>query len=201
MVYGELGRTSLNSRRGVNVIRYLLNIVQLDNTKFARKMYSLMYRTLDNNPTHMSWARNVKTPLQSTGLYEAWVNQGVGNVNVFISLVKQRVFYMFGQNWNTDINNSTRARCYTLYADFRLQSYLILINIEKVRVALSRFRVSAHRREVENGRWHKPVAVPLNERKCRTCLHCLEDEFHFLLKCPLYHELRKNKLNRIIEKY
>jgi len=41
----------------------------------------------------MSWARNVKTLLQSTGLYEAWVNQGVGEVNVFISLVKQRVFY------------------------------------------------------------------------------------------------------------
>ena len=87
-VYGELGRTSLKSRRVVNVIRYWLKIVQLDNTKFARKMYSLMYRNLDNNPTHMSWARNVKTLLQSTGLYEAWVNQGVGNVNVFISLVK-----------------------------------------------------------------------------------------------------------------
>ena len=55
-------------------------------------MFSLMYRTGDNNPTHMSLARTVKTRLQSTGLYEAWVNQGVGNVNVFISLVKQRVF-------------------------------------------------------------------------------------------------------------
>ena len=54
------------------------------------------------------------------------------------------------------------------------------------------FRVSAHRLEVETGRWHKPVAVPFNERKCRTCLNCLEDEFHFLLECPLYHELRKN---------
>ena len=72
-------------------------------------MYSLMYRNLDINPTHMSWARTVKTLLQSTGLYEAWLNQGVGKVNVFISLVKQRVFDMFVQNWNTDINNSTRA--------------------------------------------------------------------------------------------
>ena len=36
-VYGKLGRTSLKSRRVVNVIRYRLNIVQLDNTKFARK--------------------------------------------------------------------------------------------------------------------------------------------------------------------
>jgi len=41
-----------------------------------------MYRNLDNNPTHMSLASNVKTLLQSIGLYEAWVNQGVGNVNV-----------------------------------------------------------------------------------------------------------------------
>ena len=54
--------------------------------------------------------------LQSIDLYEAWVNQGVGNVNVVISLVKQRVFDMFVQNWNTDINDSTHARCYILYA-------------------------------------------------------------------------------------
>jgi len=35
------------------------------------------------------------------------------------------------------------------------------------------------------------LAVPFNGRKCRTCLNCLEDEFHFLLECPVYHELRK----------
>ena len=83
---------------------------------------------------------------------------------------------MFVQNWNTEINDSTRARCYILYADFRFQPYLNLINIETFRVALSRFRVSAHRLsahrlEVETGRWHKPVAVPFNERKCRSCLN------------------------------
>ena len=75
---------------------------------------------------------------------------------------------MFVQNWNTDINNSTRARCYTLYANFNFQPYLNLNNIENNRVALSRFTVSAHRLEVETGRWHKPVAVPFNESKCRT---------------------------------
>ena len=96
---------------------------------------------------------------------------------------------MFAHNWNTGINDpTTRARCCTLYADFRFQPYLNLINIENIRVALSRFRVSAHILEVETGRWHKPVVVRFNERKCRTCLTCLEDEFHFLLECPLYHE-------------
>jgi len=111
---------------------------------------------------------------------------------MFYQSGKHRVFDMFVQNWNTDINNSTRARCYILYADFRFQPYLNLINIEQIRVTLSRFRVSIHRLEVETGRWHKPVAVYFNERKCRTFLNCLEDEFHVLLECPLYHELRKN---------
>jgi len=114
LVSGELGRTSLKSRRAVNVIRFSIKIVQLDNTKFVKKMYSILYRNIDNNPTHMSWASNVNTRLQSNGLYEAWVNQGVGNINVFISLIKQRVFDMFVHNCNTDINGSTPARCYIL---------------------------------------------------------------------------------------
>ena len=39
---------------------------------------------------------------------------------------------MFVQNWNTDINESTRAWCYILYADLRIQPYLNLINIDKI---------------------------------------------------------------------
>jgi len=97
--------------------------------------------------------------LQSIGLYEAWLNQGVGNAN------QSGKTESFVQNWNTELNDSTSARCYILYADFRFQPYLNLINIETFRVALSRFRVSAHRLEVEIGRWHKPVAVSFNERK------------------------------------
>jgi len=44
---------------------------------------------------------------------------------------------------------------------------------------------------IGTGRWNKPTAVPLNERTYITCIYYLEDEFHFLLKCPLYYKLRK----------
>jgi len=64
----------------------------------------------------------------------------------------------FVYNWNTDINDSTRARCYILYADFRFQPYLNWINIDKTRVALSLLRVSAYRLEIETGRLHRPLA-------------------------------------------
>ena len=45
------------------------------------------------------------------------------------------------------------------------------------------------------GRWHKPNVIPRNERKCHVCSK-LEDEFHFLLECPLYSDLRKMYINR-----
>ena len=58
---------------------------------------------------------------------------------------------MFVQNWNTDINDSIHARGYVLYATFRFQPYLCMINIEKLRVSWSRLRVSAHRLDIETG--------------------------------------------------
>ena len=58
---------------------------------------------------------------------------------------------MFVQNWNAYINDSTRARCYIVYANLRFQPYLNLIQIEKNRVLLPCFRVSVHGLEVETG--------------------------------------------------
>ena len=48
---------------------------------------------------------------------------------------------------------------------------------------------------VETGRWTKPVKTPLNERICFIC-GVLEDEFHFILECPLYSDLRQNYIQR-----
>ena len=49
--------------------------------------------------------------------------------------------------------------------------------------------------EIETGRWHKPVAIPHCDRKCLAC-NLLEDEFHFMLECQLYKDLRKQYLKK-----
>ena len=66
--------------------------------------------------------------------------------------VLNRELLMFVKNRNAYINDSTRARCFILYGNFRFQPYLNLIHIETNRVLLSCFRVSAHRLEVETGK-------------------------------------------------
>ena len=46
--------------------------------------------------------------------------------------------------------------------------------------------------EIERGRYFN---IPREERKCKLChVNSVENEYHFLLVCPLYRELRKKYL-------
>ena len=102
----------------------------------------------------------------------------------FLSLFKQRLQDTFIQNWQSRINNSSRALFYRNIANFSISTISRKnINISKFSIALSRLSVSSHRLSVETGRRIKPKSIPLGERKCISC-NTLEDEFHFVLECP-----------------
>jgi len=86
------------------------------------------------------------------------------------------------------LNLSSRALFYKNIASFQLQSYLLSCNISTFRQSISRLRVSAHRLMIECGRWAKPN--PFDRRICNIC-QTLKDEFHFVLICSLYNEIRR----------
>ena len=96
----------------------------------------------------------------------------------------------FTQSWHSRLENSSRASFYSHIANFRFQPYLDVFKSVKLCSALTRLRVSSHRLMIETGRWQKPSSIPINERKCITC-STLEDEFHFVLECQLYKDLRQ----------
>jgi hypothetical protein len=49
-IYGELGRTNLKCRRIVSVIKYWLKIIQLEDIKYVKIVYDLLYRELQVRP-------------------------------------------------------------------------------------------------------------------------------------------------------
>ena len=145
------------------------------------------------NESHINtvnWVSKVQTLLSTHGFYEVWLNQGVGDINLFLNVFKRRVDDNFIQKWSTELNESSRALFYRQFSAFEFATYLDIINITKYREAFTRLRVSSHRLEVECGRWRKPVSVPFKDRKCQQC-NTLEDEYHFLIECNNYIELRK----------
>ena len=65
-----------------------------------------------------------------------------------------------------------------------------LVNIKKFKIASTKLRGSPHRLEIEMGRWARPERIEFDDWKCKLC-NKLEDEFRFVLECPLYDDIRK----------
>ena len=78
------------------------------------------------------------------------------------------------------------------YRDFKVTiSYEPYLSCPRfARSLIARLRCSSHDLLVETGRWSRPV-LPYINRICTRCnLNLIEDEFHFVLICPAYVELR-----------
>ena len=72
-----------------------------------------------------------------------------------------------------------------------LEKYLYEIKNIRYKMALSRFRLSNHSLLIETGRYSRPK-IEREDRKCFICKDEIEDELHFVTKCPLYSEERKH---------
>ena len=80
-------------------------------------------------PHKENWAKLVKQLLGCLGLNEVWVAQTVGDVNIFLSLVKQRLHDNFIQNWNSWLRESSRASFYSGISSFHYQYYLNFVSV------------------------------------------------------------------------
>ena len=147
-----------------------------------------MLNDSETHPHKENWASSVKSLLSRLGFFEVWLAQGIGNSGGFLNIFKTRVKDIFIQDLHSRIENSSRARFYITFANFKRQDYLDCLKVDKFRKCFSRYRLSSHRLDIETGRWTRPHKTPLENRKCKQC-NILEDEFHFVLECVLYKEL------------
>ena len=122
-LYGELGRISYVTKRHLQIIKYWFKILTAPENKYTKLIYRMMLHDLEVLPHEANWASLVRELLMSLGFCEVWLAQGVGNVGVFLSTLKQRLNDNFTQNWHDRINGSTRANLYTAIAQFRFQTY------------------------------------------------------------------------------
>ena len=87
----------------------------------------------------------------------------------------------------------------TFKNNFKPEKYLLLSNFEHRKI-LSQFRISAHRLEIEQGRYTTPK-TPVSSRICKQCnLNLVENEPHVLVICPKYANLRNTLFSKINNK-
>ena len=100
--------------------------------------------------------------------------------------------YSYDRFWKTAISQSEKAFSFNKFkTNIAFESHLNLQLSVKHKIAISRFRLSNHSLMIEKGRHHKPNKIARNERKCYFCENEVENEEHFMIKCPLYTPQRK----------
>ena len=194
-VYGELDRLPMQIIRYIRILKYWLKIVHGKKSHYINVLYCREVRDIDTNDK-MSWARSVKNLLCGIGFGEVWYNQGVGNIDLFVKILKQRLTDINFQDWQSRLDNSSRARFYRVIKPQKIYSNYLSVVVSKAhRIALTRFLLSSHSLHVETGRWNRPPTPP-ERRFCHICTSKIEDEFHMVFECQLYNELRARLIPR-----
>ena len=86
-------------------------------------------------------------------------------------------------------DNSPRLHSYCIFKhNYNTEICLSCIKESKYRIALARFRTSSHNLSIEKDRH---INLTRDQRLCKSCnMKTIDSEYHFLLVCPTYRELR-----------
>ena len=98
--------------------------------------------------------------------------------------------------WLEDINAKPKLRTYCQFKTvYECEKYVGYDLPKNQRSLCAQFRSGILPLHIETGRY---TGTELDQRLCEYCeLGEVEDELHFLLYCPFYHDLRKTLFDRV----
>ena len=189
-IYGELGRVPLNVIRKKRILKYWFKIIKSEGS-LINKLFK--YQIENNYNNDAMWADQVKNLLSELGFSYLWQNNNITELQ--LKCIIQRLYDQYFQKFYSDIRTSTKLSTYNLLKnEFVVEKYITCVTNDKHRIALTRLRCSAHKLAIEEGRFRN---IDRAQRKCNMCnLGCIENEYHFLLICPFYRDLRISILPR-----
>ena len=94
---------------------------------------------------------------------------------------------IYQQTSLSNIQDMSKLRTYvTLKDNITVEEYLTSVKNVSNRIALTKFRLSNHTLMIEKGRHEN---MNQTDRICPFCPKHIENELHFLIKCPIYANL------------
>ena len=202
-VMGEVGRYPLMIEIIFNMLKYY-HVISTTSDELMSNAYK------ESSDAHLSgqqsWVGCVKAfiqYLQIDAFFDDKVCKQKSNFKCNIFKKLQIAYFkiwnklLFSDNRNNQIHGN-KLRTYRRFKNQFIQEPYLLWGNQKQIQTLCKFRISAHQLEIERGRYFN---VEVKNRICKLCNSDVEDEIHFLLKCPALLKIRIPILNSLQSNY
>ena len=182
----ELGLIPLTIWGKKKAIKNWVRIAKGENcSKILKEAYAF---AVEEN---LSWPQNAKDTVSQIGLRQSAIDMDFDlHLQTF-----QRLSDIFHQQAFENIKrDSSKLRTYSKFKlEPGFEKYLDELHV-KERTALTKLRLSNHLLMIEKGRH---LGIDRDQRFCPFCPNIIEDEKHFLIRCPQYRHLRGILLEQV----
>ena len=194
MLYGETGLQKISKFVDLRMLSYWYRIVNGKQSRICNILYKLARALHENDQSNYEsqWIAHVKTLLDRSGYGEMWFN---GNTPLtekhYKHLLKQRWDDIWRQEWRNDVMQHRDCANYRIFkTEPTLEPYLKHLSKAKCKT-LARFRCRGSKLPIAQWKFAQGSPLPV----CSQCnLGAVADEFHILLECRKFYEIRQHLL-------
>lgn len=180
-ILGDLGRFPMQIFAAKRCVKYWIRLISLPKDRYIRLCYEMLLHY--DQLGYRNWVSCIRVNLYKHGFGYIWESQSVPNPKTFVIQYVQTLKDEFLQNWHSRCIDNVKLNHYFMYkTNFQVEKYVTAIDIDKCRKCFVSLRSSSH--------CGRHFNIEREHRLCPYCETVLEDEFHFIITCPLYANTR-----------
>ena len=178
-IYGDMGWLRPNFHRYISIIRFWNRCVKMDDERLTKKIF------LWDLNTKRGWGEEVKSIFYALDIHDKFENFEVCDLD----FVNEKIRLSVENAWKIEIHSKPKLRTYVKFKNkYGSEHYVKHLQSRRKRSLSAQFRLGVLQLRIETGRFRN---LPYEQRICQLCeLNKVEDEFHFIMECPLYDNVR-----------
>ena len=193
-VLSETGRFPIAIYGIKNTIRFWHHLVNQNDNTLAKNAYEY---SLGSNT---GLCNKLKLAINLLNFNHVWENQNTPSINGLTRAILLKLKEKYSKYWKScltegNTNYMSKLRTYKVIKEqYKLETYLLTDIDKKFVTYFTKLRISNSKLMIEEGRHHN---VPIENRICPLCNISVENEFHFVMKCPQFQNLRVNLFEKL----
>ena len=190
-----MGWMEPRSRTQAKMIRMYHRLVCMSPKRLTNKIFLWDYN-ISESARFATWSKETKQILSRTNLQEVF-NLNIFDVKETIEKLKASLLQKDLAKLKTQCS-MPKLRTYNLIAEFSTEKMYLLKPLSFIqRKSMAKVRLGVLQLRIEIGRYERPKK-PAEQRICQQCsLNQVEDELHFVLRCPRHGFMRDTLLSQV----